>query len=254
MAINKYLIPSFTTPIDPASFGLKPVQFIGESMGIEEHKRLAKSASRVRDSRGDAGPVLLNCEKYPDNAKAAKEILEAVDELTLTSKDVSVYLPSANVRAWEGAGETPGGGVDRLDEIRRARRQMEAAAAFRCSHVTIDAWQLYDRDDHGICFAGLSPMETWRLMVLQRICVAEETRLPVRAVIGIVMVHNGAKIETEARVPTDDLIAQTRFLVRRGIEPILLAGWSDLRYDKTREGRMPFTREDRRAIEAFAKA
>ncbi len=247
MPINKYLIPSFSTPIDPASFGLKPVQFITESMGLAEHKRLAKAAAR----KAQDGPVLLNCEKYPRNADAGKQLLEAVDE---PDRDVSIYLPSANVRPWEGAGETPGAGADRLDEIRRVRREMEESGAARGTHITIDAWQPYDRDGHGICFAGLSPMETWRLMVLQRLCVAEEARLPVRAVLGLLMIHNGAPIEIEARVPVDDLVAQTRFLTRRGVEPILLAGWSDLRHMKSRNGKLPFTLEDRRAIEAFAKA
>ena len=55
-------------------------------------------------------------------------------------------------------------------------------------------------------------------------------------------------------MPTDDLVEQTRFLVRRGVEPILMAGWSGVQYEKTKEGRLPFTPEDRRAIEAFAKA
>ena len=257
MPVNKYLIPAFTTPVDPATFGLKPVQFITEAMGLEEHKRLAKIAARKLQD----GPILLNCENYPDNNKASKELLETVRTTRDAAArgeggtlDISMYLPSANVRPFEGAGQTPGASVDRLDEIKRCRREMEVSGTHLGTHITLDAWQPYHRDGHGICFAGLSPMETWRLMMLQRICVAEETRLPVRAVFGIFMLPNGAKVDIEPKIPIDDIIEQTRFLTRRGVEPIFMAGWSGVRYEKTKQGRLPFTSEDRRYIEAFAKA
>ena len=252
--MNKYFIPAFKTPIEPSRFGLKPVQFITEAMGLEEHKRLTRLAAR----RQEDGPILLNCENYPDNNAASKQLLLTPEEpgtrVGAGRRDISIYLPSANVRPFEGAGMTAGGGKDRMDEIRRCRREMELSGMPLGTHVTLDAWQLYHRDGHGICFAGLSPMETWRLMVLQRLCVAEELRLPVRAVLGITMIANGAKVETEPRVPIDDLVEQTRFLVRRGVEPILMAGWSGVYYEKTRDGRMPFNNDDRKAIEAFAKA
>jgi len=213
-----------------------------------------------------SGPTCFNIEGYPDNLAAARTISDTLRDYLNTPAKGPVftrailnttlygpYLPQVHPSPW--ALFTPASRNSTLICARDLTANILKPLSFTCFFIDAYAYSTKSPSgahDRTIHFPSMTDLETWRLYVLSRTALLEPLNIPLFAFISNRALHNGTGFETPLSPSTITLM--TQFLLSLNVTPILLCGWSDLQYQRTRNGHLPITADDRLALTFFAQA